>query len=130
MRSRAQSKATWQVGGRDVVVSNPGIPDSAHEACRALREWYATAQRQVAQGSYGATPRITASTRLNQYAGYQQPLAGDLCELGTAEGAGQQVLLKLARLVRNNDLLQAEALALRKIARALMASRCGRTFPR
>ena len=108
---------------------NPGMPDSAHDACRALQGWYATALRNLAQGSYGATPRITASTRLNQYTGYQQPLAGDLCELFPAEGAGQQVLLKVARLVRNNDLLQAEALALRKIARALDGQPLRAHFP-
>jgi len=108
---------------------NPGMPDTAHEACRALREWYTTAQRQVAQGGYGATPRIVASTRQSQYAGYQPPLAGDLCELFPAEGAGRQVLLKVARLARNNDLLQAEALALRKIARALDGQLLRAHFP-
>jgi len=108
---------------------NPSMLDSAHEACRALQGWYAIAQRQVAQGSYGTTPCITANTRLNQYTGYQRPFAGDLCELFPAEGAGEQVLLKVARLVRNNDLLQAEARALRKIARALDGQPLRAHFP-
>ncbi len=108
---------------------NPGLPDDANEACRTLRERYATARRQVDRGIYGATPRITASTRLHQYVGYQQPLAGDLCELFPAEGAGQQVLLKVVRVARNNDLLQAEARALRKIAHALDGQPLRAHFP-
>src|SRR5262249_52954428 len=69
------------------------------------------------------------STRLHQYVGYAAPLQGDLCELFPAEAAGDPVLLKAARLARNNDLLQAEAQALRKIARALDGQGARAHFP-
>ena len=101
----------------------------ANEACKVLHEWYAAAQRQLSQGVYGAAPRISAATKLHQYRGYAPPLPGDLCELYPAEAASDPVLLKVARQARNNDLLQAEAQALRKIARALEGQPARAHFP-
>ena len=46
---------------------NQGSVDAANEACIALQEWYAAAQRQIAQGVYGVAPRISATTKLHQY---------------------------------------------------------------
>lgn len=103
--------------------------DAATEACKALQEWYGVAQRQIAQGVYGAAPRISVATKLHQYAGYAPPLQGDLCELFPAETAGDAVLLKVARRPNNNDLLQAEAQALRSIARALDGQPARAHFP-
>ncbi len=108
---------------------NQGSIDAANEACKALQEWYAMAQRQLAQGVYGCAPRISATSKLHQYHGYAPPLQGDLCELFPAEAAGDPVLLKVARLARNNDLLQAEALALRKIGRAMDGQLTRAHFP-
>lgn len=108
---------------------NQGSIDAANEACKALQEWHATAQRQLAQGVYGLAPRISATTKLHAYLGYAPPLQGDLCELFPAEAAGEAVLLKVARLARNNDLLQAEAQALRKIDRALDGQLTRAHFP-
>src|SRR3954454_14616389 len=108
---------------------NQGSIDAANEACIALQEWYAVAQRQIAQGVYGLAPRISATTKLHQYLGYAPPLQGDLCELYPAEGASDPVLLKVSRLARNNDLLLAEAQALRKIDRALDGQRTRAHFP-
>ena len=78
---------------------------------------------------YGVAPRIRATTKLHQYLGYTPPLQGDLCELFPAEAAGDPVLLKVARLARNNDLLQAEAQALRKIDRTLDGQPARAHFP-
>ena len=103
--------------------------DEATEACKALQEWYAAAQRQLSQGVYGAAPRISVATRRRQYTGYAPPIEGDLCELFPAEAAGEQMLLKVARLPRNNDLLQAEAQALRAIDRALDGQPARAHFP-
>ncbi len=108
---------------------NGGQIAEANQACVALREWYAAAQRQLSQGVYGATPRISATTKLHQYFGYAPPLQGDLCELFPADGAGEAVLLKVARQARNNDLLQAEAQALRKLDRALESQPARAHFP-
>jgi serine/threonine protein kinase len=108
---------------------NQDRADMANEACKALQEWYATAQRQLAQGVYGTAPRIRAATRLHQYAGYAPPIQGDLCELFPAEAAGNPVLLKVARQARNNDLIQAEAQALRTIDRALDGQKARAHFP-
>jgi len=103
--------------------------DAANEACKALQEYYASAQRQLTQGVYGLAPRIRATTKLHEYIGYAPPLQGDLCELFPAEGAGEAVLLKVARLARNNDLLQAEAQVLRKLDRALDGQAARAHFP-
>jgi hypothetical protein len=103
--------------------------DEATEACKALQEWYAAAQRHLSQGVYGAAPHISAATKLHQYVGYAPPLQGDLCELFPAEAGGDAVLLKVARQARNNDLLQAEAQALRKIARAIEGQPARAHFP-
>jgi len=60
---------------------NHGSLDAANEACVALQECYASAQRQIAQGVYGLAPRIRAAIKLREYIGYAPPLQGDLCEL-------------------------------------------------
>ena len=70
----------------------------------ALQECYASAQRQLAQGVYGAAPRIRAASKLHQYLGYAPPLQGDLCELFPAEAAGDPVLLKVAPDLSLNEL--------------------------
>jgi serine/threonine protein kinase len=108
---------------------NPANADAATQACIGLQEWHAAAQRQIAQGVYGLAPRIRAATKLHQYLGYAPPLQGDLCELFPAEAANKPVLLKVARLARNNDLLQAEAQALRTIGRALDGQPARAHFP-
>jgi len=108
---------------------NQANVDAANEACKALQEWHAAAQRQLTQGVYGLAPRIRAATKLHQYYGYAPPLQGDLCELFPAEAGGTSVLLKVARRARNNDLLQAEAQALRKIDRALDGQPARAHFP-
>ncbi|MFN8505101.1 molecular chaperone DnaJ [Kouleothrix sp.] len=108
---------------------NPARAAEANAACRALHEWYAAAQRQLATGAYGAAPRICIASGARQYAGYAVPLAGELCELFPAEGGGERVLLKTARSARDNDLLQAEARALREIERGLAGQRVRAHFP-
>jgi serine/threonine protein kinase len=108
---------------------NPSEADAANQACMRLQEWYAAAQRQIAQGVYGAAPRIRAASKLHEYLGYAPPLQGDLCELFPAEANREPVLLKVARLARNNDLLQAEAQALRTIERALDGQPARAHFP-
>jgi len=47
---------------------NQGSSDAANEACIALQEWYAAAQRQLAQGVYGLAPRIRAATKEAHFA--------------------------------------------------------------
>ena len=108
---------------------NASRADEATEACKALQEWYAVAQRQLSRGVYGAAPRISVATRLHQYTGYVPPLQGDLCELFPAEAAGDPVLLKVTRQPHNNDLLQAEAQTLRAIAHALDGQPARAHFP-
>ena len=109
---------------------NQGSIDAANQACITLQELYATAQRQLAAGVYGLAPRIRATTKLREYVGYTAPLQGDVCDLFPAEAAGDPVLLKVARRARNNDLLQAEAIVLHEIDRALDRQRTRAHFPR
>ena len=98
---------------------NPGLHAEATEAFRLLQTWYAAALHRLHQGTYGVTPRITAVTRMHRYTGYAPPLRGDLCDLFPVDVDGDRVLLKVARVARDNDLLQAEVRALRRLARAL-----------
>lgn len=108
---------------------NPGRDTEANAACRTLHEWYTAAQRQIAAGAYGAAPRISITSGPRQYVGYAVPLAGELCDLFPAEIAGAPVLLKAARSARDNDLLQAEARALRQLDRGLAGQRVRAHFP-
>lgn len=97
---------------------NPAQARLAAEAFGLLQQWYTTAQEHLAQGVYGARPQLQATTRQRQYTGYTTDLRGDLCDLFSAEADGAPVLLKAARNPRNNDLLQAEVRALRRLERA------------
>ncbi len=108
---------------------NPGLAAEANEAFQALQTWYAAAQRQIEQHVYGAAPQISVVTKLHRYVGYEPPLQGDLCELFPADAGGSRVLLKVARGARNNDLLQAEVQALRRIDRALEGQAVRPHFP-
>jgi hypothetical protein len=108
---------------------NPDRVAEATQAFTRLRDHYATAQHQVSRGVYGATQRISATTKLHQYIGYEPPLTGDLCDLFPVEVDGQHMLLKVARLPRNNDLLAAEAQTLRRIDRALEGQKVRAHFP-
>jgi hypothetical protein len=108
---------------------NPDRVAEANAAFTRLQDWYAIAQRQVAGGAYGAALRISATTKLHQYMGYEPPLHGDLCDLFPADAGGERVLLKVARQARNNDLLAAEAQALRRIERALEGQLVRAHFP-
>jgi hypothetical protein len=108
---------------------NPDRVAEANDAFTRLRDWYAVAQHQVERGVYGAVQQISATTKLHHYIGYEPPLQGDLCDLFPAEVDGERVLLKVARLPRNNDLLAAEAQTLRRIDRALAGQLVRAHFP-
>ncbi len=97
---------------------NPTQRAAADEAFQLLQQWYAVAQRQCDPNRAPATPAIDITTKLHHYTGHATPLAGDLCDLFAAQADGNQVLLKIVRDARNNDLLQTEAKTLRRISRA------------
>lgn len=108
---------------------NPQQVAAANEACGALRRWYELAQQRVADGTYGLTPRIEVVTHQRRYVGHAPPVHGDLCDLYPASGAGEAVLLKIARNGRNNDLLANEARTLRQLARELDGQPLRAHFP-
>lgn len=108
---------------------NPTQTAAASAAFTLLHRWYETAQQQLAQGVYGARPQLQASTAQRQYSGYATDLRGDLCDLFSAEADGAAVLLKAARNPRNNDLLQAEVRALRRLERATAGQVVRAHFP-
>jgi len=99
---------------------HPYAKYEAEEAFKLLQRWHQVALRKIEQGTYGKKALITIASPMQQYAGYEQPLKGDLCDLFPAwsEG-GEKVLLKINRHVRNNDLLQAEVQSLKRLERAL-----------
>jgi hypothetical protein len=108
---------------------NPHRAAEAHEAFQQLQSWHAAAQRQLACGAYGAAPSLDVAGRRHRYTSYVAPVRGDLCDLFRAEAGGAPVLLKLARQPRNNDLVDAEAGALRQIDRELAGQAVRAHFP-
>lgn len=97
----------------------------AEHAFKLLQSWYQAALSRVGQSpdtivikSAKATYRTTAV--------YQH---GDLADLYRAKGGKTAVLLKIGRQPKNNDLMQAEASALRKIGRALDGDPLRAHFP-
>jgi hypothetical protein len=103
---------------------NPHQPAEAHGAFRLLQSWYAAAQRQI-----GSSPQIMVATQRDRYVANGPPIRGDLCDLYAAEAKDGPVLLKIARSTRNNDLLDAEATALRNLSRALDGQPLRAHFP-
>jgi serine/threonine protein kinase len=108
---------------------NPGQWAAANEAFRQLQGWYEVARRKLADGAYGRTERIRATSGGRTYVGYSEPIVGDLCDLYPARGGGEASLLKVARSPRNSDLLQAEARALRRIDHELAGQPVRAHFP-
>lgn len=98
---------------------HPAQASAAHAAFTSLQRWYAAAQDQLAQGTYGATPRFVVTSARRRYVSSGQPLGGDLCDLYPTEADGAPALLKIARAPRNNDLLAAEARALATLDQTL-----------
>ena len=101
----------------------------ATEAFHALQHWYGAAQEQLRRGSDAAPPRITAASRLHTYRGYAPPLKGDLSDLFPVQLDSSRVLLKVARLARDNDLLHAEARTLQRLDRVLQGQAVRAHFP-
>jgi hypothetical protein len=108
---------------------NPNRRAEAGEAFTLLHQWYALAQRQGAPASPGAVPGLDISTKLHHYTSHAAPLHGDLCDLFAATVNGTQVLLKVVRNARNNDLLQTEAQTVRRIDRAMDGQSLRAHFP-
>ncbi len=99
---------------------HPHHQSEAEEAFKLLQHWYEVAQHKIERGTYGKEQLIEISSPKQHYRGYESALKGDLCDLFPAwSDEGQNVLLKISRHVRNNDLLQAEAQSLKQLHRTL-----------
>lgn len=108
---------------------NPARAAMANVAVTRLRDLFAVAQQQVAQGIYGMRPLISVTSSLHEYIGYEQPLPGDLCDLYPCMVESEPMLLKVTRLPRNNDLMAAEAQALQRIEMNLAGLAVRAHFP-
>jgi hypothetical protein len=108
---------------------HPAERDAAHSVFTALQHWHAQARRQVAQGIYGSAPWIDAQVGGRRYRGYAEPLRGDLCDLYPADADGVALLLKVSRSAATNNLLGAEARALRLVAGKLEGQPLRAHFP-
>lgn len=109
---------------------HPTATDMASEAFRLLQGWYEAAQQRVAQGIYGQTVRIHIRSPKHLYEGDRAPIAGDLADLYPAAAEDQgDVLLKIGRATRNNDLLLTEARTLTRLDRALQGDPLRAHFP-
>lgn len=78
---------------------------------------------------YGKQTFISAVTSLNTYTGDISPLQGDLCDLFPCDVASGRVLLKVVRSSRNDDLLHAEAKALKRLRKELDGQKVQAHFP-
>lgn len=108
---------------------HPAAAAAAHRAFTALGRWHDLALRQIAQGVYGAAPRIDVRAGGRRYIGYAEPLRGDLCDLYPAEAGDGPLLLKIARRPASGDLMEAEARALGRVERELAGDRLRAHFP-
>lgn len=108
---------------------HPAERELAHRVFTALQRWHDLARRELEQGAYGRPLRIEARVGGRHYRGYAEPLRGDLCELYPADAGLAPLLLKVARSPHSNDLLAAEADALRLLARELAGQPVRAHFP-
>lgn len=110
---------------------NPHQRTAAEDAFKSLHHWYGLAQRCITARVTTTPAIIDITTRRSRYTGSDAPLQGDLCELyPCSDEDGQQVLLKVVRHPRNNDLLQAEAQTLRRLERELHGQPIAAHFPK
>lgn len=109
--------------------AHPHDQAAADEAFKLLQQWYAEAQRKMAQGSYGRPLRIKVSSASYVYESSERPFVGDLCHLYPSYAASQPVLLKIGQRSQNNDLLRAEAQALHQLDQALRSQPLRAHFP-
>lgn len=114
---------------RLAAILHPDLhPDRIAEATAAfqrLQHWRDAAHRRLLMAS--TTLRIT--TRQRVYHCNEPPLSGDLCDLFPSTAGSERVVVKIVRHARNNDLLQAEAKALRTFDRALSGQAVRAHFP-
>ena len=106
---------------------NPGDETVAEETFKLLQHWMERAERKVAQGRYGQTVTFSAEIKTCLYQSFSPPKRGDLCDLFTLEDGN---LAKVVRKPKNNDLMEAEATALKKIGRNLQSDPLLAHFPR
>jgi hypothetical protein len=107
---------------------NRGIA-GAVEAFQGLGHWYEVAQREVASGTYGASADVIITSKRATYKAVASRLQGDLCDLFEADSMDGRVVLKAVRHGRNNDLMNAEARALRRVERELRPQPVRAHFP-
>ncbi|KAB8145533.1 molecular chaperone DnaJ [Chloroflexia bacterium SDU3-3] len=108
---------------------NPRQQALAQQVFQSLSQWYQLAQAELADGRYGAPPRLHVAGRLHHYVGTGEPWSGDLCHLFPADADGTPVLLKMAGDPHNRDLLLAEAEALDTLDAALAGRPVRAHFP-
>ncbi|MEZ4513961.1 MAG: J domain-containing protein [Chloroflexota bacterium] len=123
-------KATYrQLASQTHPDAHPHDPAAADEAFKLLQQWYAEAQRKIAQGCYGQPLRVKVTSANYVYEGSERPFVGDLCHLYPSYAASQPVLLKMVQHSRNNDLAQAEARVLYQLDQALRGEPLRAHFP-
>ncbi|MBC8163438.1 MAG: molecular chaperone DnaJ [Roseiflexaceae bacterium] len=101
----------------------------ATAAFQALQRWLRAAEQELACGSYGQPAGFVVERGSRRYVVDGEPVQGELAELFPASLDGARVLLKVARHERDFDLMQAEATALRRLARALDGQPVRAHFP-
>jgi hypothetical protein len=93
--------------------TNPRTKDEAEAAFKNLQRWHKAALDKWKAGTYGdrsAMTEVTVKTRKQVYTLRQRLTPGDLCNVyaGTDE-AGAELIFKVCRTPKNNDLVRNEA---------------------
>lgn len=108
---------------------HPQTADKAHEAFQLLQRWYEQAEAKQKRGVYGKQRQLELRSKTRLYEGWKRPLTGDFCDIYPVVSSDDEFVLKLVRNGRNNDLMQAEARALKKLNRTLRNDPLQAHFP-
>ena len=108
---------------------NQSNPLLASEAFALLQQWYERARLQLARGIYGQKTTLRLRSPNADYESFKPPFSADLCDVYSAYNGKAHVMLKLARLSSDADLMQTESSTLRLIEQELRGQPLRAHFP-
>lgn len=88
--------------------------DMAQEAFKLLGRFFETAKKAAARGDYGNVPKVVVATRRAEYEVGELLVRGEIADIyaATKRATSGDLVMKIARIPLDNDLLATEARAL------------------
>ena len=105
---------------------HPENKREANEAFLRLRHWYQLAQTELSHLMGG----LTIQSKRFTYVTTAVPTQGDLCNIHMAKSGNKNVILKIVRQPKNNDLMQAESHILKQLQQQLQDDPLKVHFPK